>query len=42
MNPSGARGEGELRQPHVYIDKIAGPISPGGWCQFFAARENAR
>jgi hypothetical protein len=20
---------------------VAGPISPNGWCQFFAARENA-
>jgi len=21
---------------------VAGPINPNGWCQFFAARENAR
>jgi hypothetical protein len=29
-------------RPPGTCEIVAGPVSPGGWCQFFAARENAR
>lgn len=28
-------------QPPGSCQLVAGPISPNGWCQFFAAKENA-
>ena len=29
-------------EPPSHCRIVAGPIVPTGWCQFFAARENAR
>lgn len=29
-------------RPPGTCEIVAGTVSPGGWCQFFAARENAR